>query len=308
MRIDKFLSNMGIGSRKEVKDYIKKGLIKINGKTVLKATEKVDPYKDQVYFDNSQIEYEEYTYLMLNKPQGYISATEGHGVKTVIDLLEDKYKNRGIFPAGRLDKDTEGLIFLTNDGRLAHNLLSPKKAVVKKYYAKVDMPLENNDIQKFKTGIYLDTEQYLTLPATLEIISDYECFVYIEEGKYHQVKRMLASCGKNVTYLKRLSIGPLLLDENLELGQYRKLTDDEIVNLRQATAACVYRREDHMSKEELKDKKIKAEMDQRDVGVSEKPSSDLYSSIKSRDEETGIEIPTDEAVEEAKEWIEENRK
>lgn len=308
MRIDKFLSNMGLGSRKEVKEFIKKGLIKVNGLVISKGTEKIDPDKDQVSFDNSLIEYERYSYLMLNKPQGYISATQAYGEKTVIDLLEEKYKNRGIFPAGRLDKDTEGLIFLTNDGRLAHNLLSPKKAVVKKYYAKVDRPLENKDIQKFETGIYLDTEQYLTLPAKLEIISDYECFVYIEEGKYHQVKRMLASCGKNVTYLKRLSIGPLILDEGLELGQYRKLTGDEISSLRSATAACVYRREDHMSKEEMNKKKIKAEMSQRDVGTSEKPSSDLYSSIKSRDEETGIEYPTDEAVEEAREWIEENRK
>lgn len=235
MRIDKLLSNMGVGSRKEVKEYIKKGLVRVNGAIVEKATEQVNPDLDEVVFDNNQIDYEKYIYLMLNKPQDVISATEGHGVKTVIDLLEDKYKNRGIFPAGRLDKDTEGLILLTNDGRLAHNLLSPKKGIVKKYYARVDHKLDDKDIQKFKSGIYLTTEQYLTKPANLEIISDYECFVYIEEGKYHQVKRMLASCGKEVTYLKRISIGPLVLDVRLDLGQYRKLTDCEVDDLRKVT-------------------------------------------------------------------------
>lgn len=235
MRVDKLLSNMGIGSRKEVKDYIKKGLVKVNGKTVQKPTEQVDPEVDEVFFDDDEIAYEKYVYIMLNKPKDVISATEGHGTKTVVDLLEEKYKNRGVFPAGRLDKDTEGLILLTNDGRLAHNLLSPKKGIIKKYYAKVDNKLDDKDIQKFKSGIYLSSEQYLTMPAELEIISDYECFVYIREGKYHQVKRMLASCGKEVTYLKRISMGPLVLDESLELGHYRKLSDSELEALKQVT-------------------------------------------------------------------------
>ena len=149
--------------------------------------------------------------------------------------MGEEVKDRGVFPAGRLDKDTEGLILLTNDGRLSHNLLSPKKGIVKKYYAKVDNRLEKEDIQKFKSGIYLESEQYLTRPANLEIISDYECFVYIEEGKYHQVKRMLSSCGKEVIYLKRISIGPLTLDPDLELGQYRKLTEGELEDLKSVT-------------------------------------------------------------------------
>ena len=170
MRIDKLLANMGVGSRKEVKEYIKNGLVKVNGKTVVKATDKVDEDKDEISFRDDLIEYKKYTYIMLNKPQGVISASRGYNHRTVVDLVGDEYKNRGLFPAGRLDKDTEGLILLTNDGLLAHNLLSPKKEVVKKYFARVDEKFENKDVQKFKTGIYLNQERYLTKPAILEII------------------------------------------------------------------------------------------------------------------------------------------
>ncbi|MFM1536472.1 16S rRNA pseudouridine(516) synthase, partial [Helcococcus ovis] len=166
-------------------------------------------------------------YLMMNKPQGYISATKDYN-DTVLDLLDEKFQNKDIFPVGRLDKDTEGLLILTNDGKLAHELLSPKKKVDKKYYAKVDNILSEEDIDKFKDGIYLEKEQYLTMPAKLEIISNYECYVYIKEGKYHQVKRMLKSCGKEVLYLKRISMGNINLDETLDLGQYRELTEKEI--------------------------------------------------------------------------------
>lgn len=227
MRLDKYLSNMGIGSRKEVKEYIKKGLVIVNGEALTKPTAHIDENKDVVKFNNQNIEFKEYFYIMLNKPQGVVSATRDHS-ETVIDLLESKYQNKDIFPAGRLDKDTEGLLLLTNDGKLAHELLSPKKNVFKKYYAKVDKPLENNDIIKFKNGIFLEKESYLTLPAKLEIISDLECFVYIQEGKYHQVKRMLADCGKEVLYLKRISMGNLELDETLMPGEYRELTDNEL--------------------------------------------------------------------------------
>ena len=235
MRIDKFLSNLGVGSRKEVKEYIKKGLVEINGKEVSKPTDKLDPENDKVTFKNQELIYKQYIYIMMNKPQGVISASEGYNHKTVIDILEKKKKKRGLFPAGRLDKDTEGLMLITNDGRLAHDLLAPKKKVVKKYYAKVDNKLEQNDIKIFQEGIYLEKENYMTKPANLEIISDFECFVYIQEGKYHQVKRMLGSLGKNVIYLKRLEIGPLMLDENLQLGEYRDLYDDEIEALRNAS-------------------------------------------------------------------------
>lgn len=227
MRIDKYLSNTGVGSRKEVKEYIKNGLILVNDKIVLKPTKHVDENNDIIKFKNKELIFKKYIYLMMNKPQDVISATKDYN-KTVIDLLEEKYQNKDIFPAGRLDKDTEGLVLLTNDGKLAHNILSPKRKVEKKYYAKVDKKLEETDIKEFEKGIFLDEEQYMTLPGKLEIISDFECYVYIMEGKYHQVKRMLKHCGKEVLYLKRLSIGDLVLDESLELGQYRELTEQEM--------------------------------------------------------------------------------
>lgn len=227
MRIDKYLSNTGIGSRKEVKNYIKNGLILVNDKVVSKPTQQVDENKDVIKFKNEELIYQKYTYIMMNKPKDVVSATRDFN-ETVLDLLGEKYQNKDIFPAGRLDKDTEGLVLLTNDGKLAHNLLSPKKKVEKKYYAKVDKKLEKEDIIKFEKGIFLETEQYITMPAKLEIISDYECFVYIKEGKYHQVKRMLKYCGKEVLYLKRLAIGELILDEKLELGEYRELNEQEI--------------------------------------------------------------------------------
>ncbi|MFM1572555.1 rRNA pseudouridine synthase [Helcococcus ovis] len=227
MRIDKYLSNSGIGTRKEVKQYIKNGLILLNDKVVLKSTQQVDENKDKIKFKNHEIIYKKYIYLMMNKPQGYISATKDYN-DTVLDLLDEKFQNKDIFPVGRLDKDTEGLLILTNDGKLAHELLSPKKKVDKKYYAKVDNILSEEDIDKFKDGIYLEKEQYLTMPAKLEIISNYECYVYIKEGKYHQVKRMLKSCGKEVLYLKRISMGNVNLDETLDSGQYRELTEKEI--------------------------------------------------------------------------------
>lgn len=227
MRIDKYLSNTGVGSRKEVKEYIKNGLILVNDKIVLKPTQQVDENSDVIKFRNKELIFKKYVYLMMNKPQDVVSATRDYS-KTVIDLLDDQYQNRDIFPAGRLDKDTEGLVLLTNDGKLAHNILSPKRKVQKKYYAKVDNKLEDSDIEEFANGIFLEEEQYMTLPGKLEIISDFECYVYIMEGKYHQVKRMLKHCGKEVVYLKRLSIGDLVLDENLELGQYRELNEQEI--------------------------------------------------------------------------------
>lgn len=227
MRIDKYLSNSGIGTRKEVKQYIKNGLILLNDKVVLKSTQQVDENKDKIKFKNQEIIYKKYIYLMMNKPQGYISATKDYN-DTVLDFLDEKFQNKDIFPVGRLDKDTEGLLILTNDGKLAHELLSPKKKVDKKYYAKVDNILSEEDIDKFKDGIYLEKEQYLTMPAKLEIISNFECYVYIKEGKYHQVKRMLKSCGKEVLYLKRISMGNVNLDETLDLGQYRELTEKEI--------------------------------------------------------------------------------
>lgn len=236
MRIDKYLSNMGIGSRKEVKEYIKRGYVIVNGNPVTKATTHIDEVKDVVKFKDEDIEYKQYIYLMMNKPQGVVSATKDIG-DTVIDLIDKKYHGKDIFPAGRLDKNTEGFILLTNDGKLAHNLLSPRKKVYKKYYAIVEKPLKKEDIEIFENGVFLEGEDYLTMPARLEIIDENSANVYIQEGKYHQVKRMFNACDNEVTYLKRISFGNLELDENLELGEYRELTEEELIILEESTKA-----------------------------------------------------------------------
>lgn len=227
MRIDKYLANMGVGTRKEVKEYISKGFILLNGEVVKKPTKQVNENEDKIEYLNQEIIYKPYIYIMLNKPQGVISATKDYS-ETVIDLLEEKYQNKDIFPVGRLDKDTEGFLLLTNDGKLAHELLSPKKNVNKKYFAKLENKLKKDDIQVFENGVYLEKENYLTKPAKLEIISDYEAFVTIQEGKYHQVKRMFHAVDNEVIFLKRISMGELSLDENLKPGEYRELTDEEI--------------------------------------------------------------------------------
>lgn len=231
MRIDKYLANMGVGTRKEVKDYISKGFILVNGEIVKKATQQINENEDKIEYKNQEIIYKPYIYLMLNKPQGVISATKDYS-KTVIDLLEEKYQNKDIFPVGRLDKDTEGFLLLTNDGKLAHELLSPKKKVNKKYFVRVEKELKKEDIQVFENGVYLDKENYLTKPAKLEILSDNEAFVTIQEGKYHQVKRMFHSIENEVLELKRIKIAQLELDHNLDLGSYRLLTQIDFDNLK----------------------------------------------------------------------------
>lgn len=229
IRIDKYLSNMGIGSRKDIKKHIKMGRVKINEKVVKESNDSVNK-NDIVRFDNVVIEYEEFTYIMMNKPQGVISATEDKYQNTVLDILEDRYKNRGLFPAGRLDKDTEGLLILTNNGTLAHNMLSPKKHVTKKYLVKVVGRLGESDVKAFENKIVLE-DGYECMPAKLDILeSDEEslAIVEIKEGKFHQVKRMFLATDKTVVYLKRISMGPISLDESLKLGEYRKLTAEEL--------------------------------------------------------------------------------
>lgn len=229
IRIDKYLSNMGIGSRKDIKKHIKMGRVKINEKIVKESNDSVNK-NDIVRFDNEVIEYEEFTYIMMNKPQGVISATEDKYQNTVLDILEDRYKNRGLFPAGRLDKDTEGLLILTNNGTLAHNMLSPKKHVTKKYLVKVVGRLGESDVKAFENKIVLE-DGYECMPAKLDILeSDEEslAIVEIKEGKFHQVKRMFLATDKTVVYLKRISMGPISLDESLKLGEYRKLTAEEL--------------------------------------------------------------------------------
>lgn len=229
-RLDKIISNMGYGSRKDVKRFIKDGLIEVNGQVVTKNDIKIDPYIDEIYFNNEKVEYREYIYLMMNKPKGLVSSTDDPMTRTVIDILEDEYLVYRPFPAGRLDKDTVGLLLITNDGKLAHELLSPKKGIDKTYYVEVDGYVEEKHLKKFDKGIVLD-DGYRTLPAQMEIIhSDAISKVYltIQEGKYHQVKRMFESLSMKVIFLKRISMGPLKLDEELGEGEYRELTEEEL--------------------------------------------------------------------------------
>jgi 16S rRNA pseudouridine516 synthase len=233
MRIDKMLANLGFGSRKEVKKILKDGAVRVNGQIVKDAKQQVDPDKDVVTINGETVEYKEFIYLMMNKPPGVVSATEDLQDETVIDLLEMEDLIFEPFPVGRLDKDTEGLLLITNDGQLAHRLLSPKKHVPKTYFAVIDGEVTERDVEAFKNGVILD-DGYKTKPGELKILksgltSDIE--LTITEGKFHQVKRMFQAVGKRVIYLKRISMGPLKLDETLELGEYRELTDDEIKQL-----------------------------------------------------------------------------
>lgn len=237
MRIDKLLSNIGIGTRKEVKKFIKEGLVLVNGNTVKDAGLIINTETDEILFDGKKLNYKEFIYIMINKPKGVISATSDPIEKTVIDLLPQELKARNPFPVGRLDKDTEGLLLITNDGDLAHQLLSPKKNVIKKYYAEILGFVNESDIKAFNEGIILE-DGYKTLPANLEILcssSDVsKVYVYIREGKYHQIKRMFESVGKKVIYLKRLAMGSLTLDENLKPGEWRELSEEELSLLKKS--------------------------------------------------------------------------
>lgn len=235
MRIDKMLANLGYGSRKEVKKLLKEGAVTVNGRIVKDGKEHVDPSTDTVTLFGDIVQYKEFIYLMMNKPPGVISATEDSYEQTVIDLLEPEDAVFSPFPVGRLDKDTEGLLLLTNDGQLAHRLLSPKKDVPKTYFAVIDQEVTEEDVAAFKKGVRLD-DGYITKPAELKIIksgirSDIE--LTITEGKFHQVKRMFQAVGKRVIYLQRISMGPLQLDESLAVGEYRELTDEEIKLLKE---------------------------------------------------------------------------
>lgn len=230
-RLDKVISATGKKSRREVKDMVRQGRILVNGKIAAAADMKVDPLLAEILLDGEPLCYEKFTYIMLHKPAGVLSAVEDRKQKTVLDLLPSELQKRGLSPVGRLDKDTEGLLLLTNDGELTHKLLSPKYHVDKVYYAKVDGCLERADIEAFAAGMTLG-DGLECLPAGLEILSDSEALVTLHEGKFHQVKRMLAARGKPVLYLKRLRMGPLYLDENLPCGAYRPLHEEEIKSLR----------------------------------------------------------------------------
>ena len=230
MRVDKLLSNVGVASRAELKKYCKQGLISVNGKVINNPGVQVDSENDDVRFNGEKIVYREFVYIMLNKPDGYISATFDKYDPIVLDLIDQSYLVFEPFPVGRLDKDTEGLLVLTNDGQLAHRVLSPKKHVPKTYYAKIQGKVTEEDILAFEKGVILD-DGYETMPSQLKILKSddmSEIELTIHEGKFHQVKRMFESVGKKVVYLKRLSMGRLKLDESLGLGEYRELTEEEV--------------------------------------------------------------------------------
>ncbi len=233
MRLDKFISTTTTLSRAEAKKVIKKGIL-INDKLIKTPDYKIDEFKDQVIVNGNRLVYQKYVYIMMNKPKDTVSATEDAIERTVVDILRDEDRIYKVFPVGRLDKDTEGLMLLTNDGELAHKLISPKKDVEKKYYVEVSGELKNEHLKIIKEGVILE-DGYRCKPARLEILDsskgNSKANIFITEGKFHQVKRMMKSLGATVTYLKRLSIGSLKLDENLKLGEYRYLTDDELNKL-----------------------------------------------------------------------------
>lgn len=227
MRLDRFLANSGVGTRSEVKLILKQNKIKVNEETVNNGSFKIDIKCDIIKYNNKQIEYKPYIYLMLNKPQGYISATEDERHKTVLDLIGDEYKTYSLFPIGRLDKDTEGMLILSNDGIMCHNLLSPIKHVDKKYYVELKKDITNDDIIKIENGITL-INGYTTKQSKIERITDNTLYITIVEGKYHQIKLMFKAIYNKVVFLKRISMGKLKLDENLKVGDYRELTEKEI--------------------------------------------------------------------------------
>ena len=230
MRLDKFLCETGFGTRSQVKELLKKGQVTVNGVQVKKPEQKIDEQKDQVVCQGRTASYEKYVYYMLHKPAGVVSATEDKREKTVLDLLMPEDRRDGIFPVGRLDKDTEGFLLLTDDGELAHRLLSPRKHVDKIYYAKIDGRVTESHVRQFQEGLDIGDEKK-TLPAVLKILASdsehSEIQVTIHEGRFHQVKRMFEAIGCKVTYLKRLSMGNVTLDETLKLGAYRPLNEKE---------------------------------------------------------------------------------
>ena len=227
-RLDKVLSSQNVGSRKEIGMMAKKGRITVNGVVVKKADQKVDPEQDVIAVDGVEITFQRFVYYMMHKPAGVLSAARDSRAETVVDLLPPEMVRRDLFPAGRLDKDTEGLLILTDDGDFAHRMLSPKKQIYKEYHARLDHPVGEVDVELFAKG--LELSDMTCLPAKLRILEDEaEPLVSIEicEGKFHQVKRMFAARGCTVTYLKRVRIGSLRLDETLEKGQTRALTEAE---------------------------------------------------------------------------------
>ena len=231
IRLDKLLCHEGYGTRKEVKKLIRSKCVSVNHVIVTKDDLKVNELTDLVEVDGVQVKYSEFVCFMLNKPQGVISSTEEGPTKTVLDCLDEPYQ--GLFPVGRLDKDTEGLLLITNDGELAHHLLSPRHHVKKTYEVHLSCALSEGSIEMLENGITIDGNE-LCKPAEVQVLDDRLIHLTITEGKFHQVKRMMIACGSEVTFLKRLSMGPLKLDESLSTGSYRALHQHEIDELKRS--------------------------------------------------------------------------
>ncbi len=227
IRLDKYLCDLGLASRREARDWVRAGRAAINGVTVRSPEQKLDPERDVVTLDGKPLRYRQHHYYMMDKPAGWITATEDGREHTVLELLPDELRRLGLFPAGRLDKDTTGLLLLTDDGDFAHRVISPKSGVNKRYLAVVEGVPDETDAEAFREGLVLG-DGTRCLPARLECSGGSVCTVTVQEGKYHQVKRMLAARGKPVRKLRRLSVGALLLDESLGPGGFRELNDDEL--------------------------------------------------------------------------------
>lgn len=234
IRLDKFLADRTEFSRSQIKQKLKKELVTVNGRIITSPEYKIAPDIDQVCFDSKELSYSKFSYYMLNKPAGVVSATTDNHDQTVLSLLPVQLR-KNLFPVGRLDKDTEGLLLLTDDGALAHELLSPKKHVDKTYFVTLEHPATERDVSSFLNGIDIG-EAKLTLPAELQLLEGNDCLVTIREGKFHQIKRMFHACGNEVKYLKRLSMGTLTLDAELPIGNYRPLTEAEIYGLRECSS------------------------------------------------------------------------
>ena len=227
MRLDKALADMGIGTRNEIRRACRALRITVNGETVKDPSVHIDPEKDQIALDGEPVAYQKYVYFMLNKPKGTVSSTSDRDT-TVIDLLDSTVK--GLFPVGRLDKDSEGLLLITNDGPLAHRLLSPRKHCEKEYLVAVKKPIREEDCEKIRGGMKIGGGE-VTLPAKIVLLSERECRMVLYEGKFHEIKRMFEALGNEVVSLKRLRMKELVLDETLKPGEYRALTEEEIASL-----------------------------------------------------------------------------
>lgn len=233
MRLDKFLAHAQIGTRKEVKQIIRKKRVCVNGVVCSKDDTHIDETQDIITIDGEEVYYEQYVYIMLNKPQGVISATQDTQHETVLDCI-DVLLPKGCFPVGRLDIDTEGLLLITNDGKLSHQLLSPKHHIDKRYYVEVAKSLSKEMIHTLENGSIVLDEKVIQ-EANVEQINDKSCYLTIKEGRFHQIKRMMHAVGNEVVYLKRVQMGTLVLDETLSCGDWRWLSDEEIQQLKAYT-------------------------------------------------------------------------